>query len=83
MLRHFDDAPQLPSGYASMITLAYFPKLWFKVMNPKVMKHYDGDTSLMNLYDKQERPVRDLIGEVGGAVASKTLGKIGSLLQKV
>lgn len=83
MLRHFDEAPQLPSGYASMITLAYFPKLWFKVMNPKVMKHYDGDTSLMNLYDKQERPVRELIGDISGAVASKTLGKIGSLLQKV
>ena len=37
----------------------------------------------MNLYDKQERPVRDLIGEVGGAVASKALGKVGALLQKI
>jgi len=29
-LRHFDEAPQLPTGYAGMIVLAYFPPLWFK-----------------------------------------------------
>ena len=28
VLRSFDEAPNLPSGYASMITLAYFPPVW-------------------------------------------------------
>ncbi|MDB4656035.1 alkane 1-monooxygenase [Flavobacteriales bacterium] len=36
ILRHFDDAPQLPTGYPGMIILATFPPLWFMVMNPRV-----------------------------------------------
>lgn len=48
-LRHFEEAPQLPSGYASMILLAYFPPLWFRVMNPKVRAHYQGDMRLANI----------------------------------
>ncbi|HWY24357.1 MAG TPA: alkane 1-monooxygenase, partial [Nevskia sp.] len=49
-LRHFDDSPQLPSGYASLILLAYFPPLWFRQMDPLVAKHYKGDLSKANLY---------------------------------
>jgi len=48
-LRHFDDAPQLPSGYASMILLAYLPWLWFRVMNPRVVAHYRGDMTRANI----------------------------------
>jgi alkane 1-monooxygenase len=36
VLKHHDQAPQLPSGYPGMILLALVPPLWFKVMNPKV-----------------------------------------------
>ncbi len=42
-LRHFEDSPQLPSGYAGMITLAYISPLWFAVMNKRVIRHYKGD----------------------------------------
>jgi alkane 1-monooxygenase len=48
-LRHFDDAPQLPSGYAGMIVLAYIPWLWFRVMNPRVVAHYQGDMRRANI----------------------------------
>lgn len=48
-LRHFSEAPQLPSGYASMILLAYLPPLWFKIMDPKVVAHYRGDMRLANI----------------------------------
>jgi alkane 1-monooxygenase len=48
-LRHFDDCPQLPSGYASMILVAYLPWLWFRVMDPKVVAHYQGDMSRANI----------------------------------
>jgi alkane 1-monooxygenase len=48
-LRHFDDAPQLPSGYMGMILLAYVPPLWFRVMDPRVRAHYGGDLRLANL----------------------------------
>jgi alkane 1-monooxygenase len=38
VLKHQEDAPQLPSGYPGMILLALVPPLWFKFMNPKVME---------------------------------------------
>lgn len=48
-LRHFDEAPELPSGYASMIVLALFPPLWRRVMDPRVAAHYGGDLSKANV----------------------------------
>ena len=36
-LRHFEEAPQLPTGYAGMIVLAWFPPLWRRVMDPRVL----------------------------------------------
>jgi alkane 1-monooxygenase len=36
VLRHFDDAPQLPMGYPGMILLALVPPLFFAIMNPRV-----------------------------------------------
>jgi len=38
-LRSFDEAPNLPSGYASMITVAYFPPIWRKIMDHRVLDH--------------------------------------------
>ena len=48
-LRHFADSPQLPSGYASMMMLAYVPPLWFRVMDPRVFARHHGDLSLANV----------------------------------
>jgi alkane 1-monooxygenase len=49
-------APQLPSGYASMICLAYVPPLWRRVMDPLVLAHYDGDVTRANLHpSKREK----------------------------
>ncbi len=39
ILRHFEKAPQMPSGYPGMMLLALFPPLWFRVMNPLVELH--------------------------------------------
>ncbi len=36
ILRHHQDSPQLPGGYASMFVLALIPPLWFRVINPRV-----------------------------------------------
>lgn len=36
VLDHYDNAPQLPAGYPTMILLAHLPTFWFKVMNPKL-----------------------------------------------
>ncbi|AOR67365.1 alkane 1-monooxygenase [Burkholderia stabilis] len=48
-LRHFDDSPQLPAGYATMILFAYVPPLWYHVMNPRVVAHYHGDMAQSNI----------------------------------
>ena len=48
-LRHFDELPELPSGYASMILLAYATPLWFRTMDPRVVAHYGGDVSRANI----------------------------------
>lgn len=36
VLRHFDDTPQMPTGYPGMMLLSLVPPLWFKVMHPKI-----------------------------------------------
>lgn len=54
-LRNFEDIPQLPNGYFGMYVLAYFPPLWFKVMNPRLLAlpHIDGDLNKINLKPAQ------------------------------
>ena len=43
VLRHYDESPQLPGGYASMFVLALVPPLWKAVMNPRVEAYYQGE----------------------------------------
>lgn len=43
VLRHYDDSPQLPSGYAGMVVIALIPPLWRAVMDPKVRGYYAGE----------------------------------------
>jgi alkane 1-monooxygenase len=47
-LRHFEGLPTLPGGYSSMFLLAYVPPLWFKVMNPRVLRAVGGDLARVN-----------------------------------
>jgi alkane 1-monooxygenase len=35
-LRHVEDSPQLPTGYAGMVLLSLVPPLWRRVMDPRV-----------------------------------------------
>jgi alkane 1-monooxygenase len=52
-LRHFDESPQLPSGYGLMLGLAYLPPVWRRVMDPRVLAHYDGDVTRANIHPAQ------------------------------
>lgn len=56
-LRHFDDAPELPTGYAGMMVLAYFPPLWRRVMDPRVLAHYGGDITQVNVQPSRRAAV--------------------------
>ncbi|CAN5567889.1 alkane 1-monooxygenase [soil metagenome] len=56
-LRSYDELPELPSGYATMIVLAYVTPLWRRVMDPKVVAHYGGDLTLANVHPRRREAV--------------------------
>ena len=66
-LRHFEQSPQLPAGYATMIVLAYVTPLWRRVMDKRVITHYGGDVTLANI---QPRKRDKLLARYGVVVAS-------------
>ena len=47
-LRDFPELPRLPSGYFGMFFLAYLPPLWYRVMDPLLIKTLQGDVSRIN-----------------------------------
>ena len=57
-LRHHEEAPQLPGGYATMIVLAGLTPLWRRAMDPRVLAHYDGDLSRANVHPRVARRLR-------------------------
>jgi alkane 1-monooxygenase len=52
-LRHFDEAPQLPTGYAGMVVLACVPPLWRRVMDRRLLAHYGGDVTRANIQPRK------------------------------
>ncbi len=56
-LRNYDDLPSLPSGYFGAYLLAYVPKLWFRVMDKRLLAlpQIQGDLDLVNI-DPEARP---------------------------
>jgi len=38
VLRHHENAPQMPTGYPGMMILSLFPPVWFYVMNRRIKK---------------------------------------------
>jgi alkane 1-monooxygenase len=61
-LRHEDEAPQLPTGYAGMIVLAWFPPLWRRVMDPRLLEHYEGDVTRANIQPRKREKILALYG---------------------
>ena len=51
-LRHFEEAPQLPTGYAGMILVASIPPLWRRIMDHRVLEHYEGDVTRANIHPR-------------------------------
>jgi alkane 1-monooxygenase len=79
-LRHFEDSPQLPSGYAGMILVAYIPKLWFRVMDPLVVKHHGGDLRKANLHPAaRERLLQQYPAPADVAVKADDSNQAGSI----
>lgn len=53
-LRHSQEAPQLPSGYATMMLVATIPPLWRRIMDRRVIDHYGGKLHLAALSPRYE-----------------------------
>jgi len=52
-LRHFENLPQLPSGYFGMFTIAYIPPLWFKLMDERLLAVVGRDPQRINFQASQ------------------------------
>ena len=48
-LRDYQESPALPTGYSGMILLALVPPLWRRVMDHRVLAHFDGDVRRANI----------------------------------
>jgi len=56
-LRSMEESPNLPSGYAALIGLTYFPPLWRRLMDHRVLAHYDGDITRINVQPRLREKV--------------------------
>jgi alkane 1-monooxygenase len=68
-LRHVEEAPQLPTGYAGMILLAAIPPLWRRVMDRRLLDHYGGDVTRANIHPPARRRVLRRYGATGEEAA--------------
>jgi alkane 1-monooxygenase len=65
-LRHFEQLPQLPSGYFGMFPVAYVPALWFKVMDRRLLAlpHVQGDLARVNIDPRRRAAIYRRFGKV-------------------
>ena len=49
ILRHFDESPQMPTGYPGMMLLSLIPPLWFWVMHREIRRYKSTHTAGMDL----------------------------------
>jgi alkane 1-monooxygenase len=81
-LRHFDEAPQLPTGYAGMIVAAALPPVWRRVMDHRVLEHYGGDVTRANISPRARSRVLAryrAAGESAAATAGDDPSGVGSV----
>ncbi|MGE5720320.1 MAG: alkane 1-monooxygenase, partial [Nocardioidaceae bacterium] len=70
-LRDFKESPVLPTGYAGMIVLTWVPAIWRRVMDKRVLEHFDGDISRANLHPrKRDEIIARYASRAGGAHAA-------------
>lgn len=56
-LRTMDDAPSLPTGYATLIGVTYLPWVWRKMMDHRVLEHYNGDITKVNIDPRRREKI--------------------------
>ncbi len=71
-LRHFEDAPQLPGGYASMLIPAYIPGWWYKIMDERVIRHYKGALDKINMDPDARESLLKQYAQLAADIAATT-----------
>jgi len=66
-LRHVDEAPQLPTGYAGMIVIAWFPPIWRRLMDQRLLDHFGGDVTRANIQPRKREKILARYGRPGAA----------------
>ena len=56
-LRDYEEAPELPEGYATMIVYALIPPLWRRMMDQRTVDHYGGDMSRLNIHPRKREKI--------------------------
>ena len=56
-LRSFEDSPNLPAGYGALIGVVYFPPLWRRLMDHRVLEHYGGDITRANIQPRRRAKI--------------------------
>ena len=81
-LRDFEESPVLPTGYAGMIVLAIVPAIWRRVMDPRVLAHFDGDVTRANISPRKREKYLAAYpaapSRVTGPVATTTTSSLNS-----
>jgi alkane 1-monooxygenase len=68
-LRNFEEAPNLPGGYATMIVVALVPPVWRRVMDKRVVAHYNGDMTKANILPRKREKVLSRYDSIDSAPA--------------
>ena len=58
-LRHYENVPQLPSGYASLFLQVFIPPFWFSIMDKQVIQFYQGDIHKINVYAPEYKRISE------------------------
>lgn len=66
-LRDFPELPTLPSGYFGMFLVAYMPPLWFRVMNPRLLKTVGHDSRKISFLPRKRDALIHQYGLAGNA----------------
>jgi alkane 1-monooxygenase len=67
-LRHVDEAPQLPTGYAGMILIAAIPPLWRRIMDRRLLAHYGHEVTRANINPRARRRILARYGAPAAAM---------------
>jgi alkane 1-monooxygenase len=81
-LRDYTESPVLPTGYAGMILLALVPPAWRRVMDHRVVAHFDGEVARANIAPRRRAAVlarwgaQAPAGEVAAAPAAVAVASL-------